>query len=96
MATSVISGHTSGSILSQRFQYDGGNIISYVVTDRSGDGGIVTLAIVNAGDQVYIDYIELAGNESYRKEINIGVSSGNELLIISSTMIDYYVTLNGV
>lgn len=94
MAGTVIKGHTSGSILNTPFQYSG-KIISYSIIDK-GSSSTVIVAIVRAGDQVYINYITLGANQVSETSLTINVQQGDELLIVASAAVDYYFSLEGV
>lgn len=93
MGRQVISGHTSGSILNTAFPYVG-TIGSYSLIDKSGSGATITVAIVTAGDQVYISYLTLSANGQQIVTANINVNQGSELLIVSSAAIDYYFSID--
>jgi hypothetical protein len=88
----VLKGHTSGSITSTAYNI-AATIKSFTLVDKSGAGATVVVAIVENGDQVYIDRQALTANQAYKTDVEIKLKSGFSILIITSAAIDYYFSI---
>lgn len=86
----VISGTTSGSVLSRSFG-NAAKIISYSIVNKSTTTAVsYRLSIVLAGSLTHIRYRTLAAYESYSEECDIILNPSHEILITATGSIDYY------
>jgi CMP-2-keto-3-deoxyoctulosonic acid synthetase len=88
----AFKGNTSGSILSTRLNIPS-KIISYTLTDKSAAGATVIVAIVSAGNQVYVNRVVIATDAQYQTDLNIVVPAGSEILVTTTASIDYYFSI---
>lgn len=88
----VISGNTSGSILSDVFKIAGW-VKSYSLVNKTAGTITVSVAVVTAGGQVFTDSVSLAANAAQKTDVGFEIQAGSELLITAGGSLDYYFTI---